>query len=213
MKRKKELPVLIGLCGRSGSGKGVVSSYFAEFGIPSVDTDKIYHEMTGPRPAGKKRTPCMERIVRRFGEEIENPDGSLNRKALAEIVFGEDGGEALSDLNGITHRAILSEAEERAAGLRKKGYPIVIIDAPLLFESGYDKKCDMIIAASAPVPVLTRRIADRDGITLAAARRRLASQRKIKKSEVDAVIDTHRPFEEIRETVRLMAEEIKERFT
>ena len=212
MKNRKDLPVLIGLCGRSGSGKGVVSSFFAEFGIPSVDTDKIYHEMTGPRPAADARTPVMDRIVRRFGPGVENPDGSLNRKALAEIVFGRNGERALSDLNGITHRAILDEAERRAGALREEGYGIVIIDAPLLFESGYDKKCDMIIVASAPVPVLIRRIADRDGISLAAARRRLASQRKIRRSEVDAVIDTHRSFDEIRETVRGIAAEIKVRF-
>ncbi len=212
MKRRKDLPVLIGLCGRSGSGKGVVSSFFAEFGIPSVDTDRIYHEMTGPRPAGGERSSVMERIVRRFGTEVENPDGSLNRKALAGIVFGRNGERALSDLNGITHRAILDEAERRATELLKEGYGIVIVDAPLLFESGYDKRCDMIIAAYAPAPVLTRRIADRDGISLAAARRRLASQRKIKRSEVDEVIDTHRSFDEIRESVRLMAENMKERF-
>ena len=212
MEKKSDLPVLIGLCGRSGSGKGVVSSFFREFGIPSVDTDKIYHEMTGPRPEGEGRSPVMERIVKRFGTGVENPDGSLNRKALAGIVFGDGGEAALSDLNGITHRAILGEAERRAAALRKEGHGIVIIDAPLLFESGYDKRVDMIIAASAPAEVLTRRIAERDGISRAAARRRLATQKRIKKSEVDAVIDTHRSFDEIRESVRTMAAEIKERF-
>ncbi len=63
----KNNPVLVGLCGRSGSGKGYVSELFAEIGIPSVDTDAVYREMTSP---SEMLSPCMKELAERFGREV-----------------------------------------------------------------------------------------------------------------------------------------------
>ncbi len=184
-------PCVIGLCGRSGSGKSFVSRLFEGFGIPSIDTDKVYREMTGT-PTGRVLSPCMKELVREFGEIILDEDKSLNRRALADIVFARDGEEKLRALNRITHRYILGEAERRVEKYGKDGRWAVIVDAPLLFESGFDKKCDVIIAATAPEETLVERIVARDRIDVPAAMRRLAVQISAEdvKSRADYVIDT-----------------------
>lgn len=175
MKEQKNCPVVIGLCGRSGSGKGFLSSLFAEAGVPSIDTDKVYRELTGT-PAGGKLTSCMKELVSEFGERILNRDASLDRQTLANIVFAPGGSDRLKRLNEIAHRHILAETDRRIAFLGDLGYDMVIVDAPVLFESGYDKKCDFIVAAVAPDEVVLKRIMDRDGIDEKAALRRLGVQ-------------------------------------
>lgn len=184
-------PCVIGLCGRSGSGKSFVSRLFEGFGIPSIDTDKVYREMTGT-PTGGVLSPCMKELVREFGETVLAEDLSLNRRALADIVFARDGEEKLHALNRITHRYILGEAERRIEEYGKCGRWAVIVDAPLLFESGFDKKCDFIIAATAPEETLVERIVARDRIDVPAAMRRLAVQLSDSdvKRHADCVIDT-----------------------
>lgn len=165
-------PVLIGLCGRSGSGKGYVAERFAALGIPSVDTDAVYRNLTAP---SETLSPCMMELVARFGPCVAADDNSLNRAAMRSIVFGGDS-QALADLNKITHRHILAETERIAKELYGEGNKIVLIDAPVLYESGFDKKCARVIAVTAPEETVLRRIMRRDGIGEDAARARLKTQ-------------------------------------
>ncbi len=164
---------LIGLCGRSGSGKGYVAAKFAPYGIPSVDTDAVYRTLTAPSDA---YSPCMCALVDAFGEKIALPDRSLNRRALAEIVFAEDGATSLKLLNKITHTHILCEAVRVAQSLADNGARAVIIDAPALYESGFDAQCACTVCVIAPDDVAVSRIVERDGICEAAARKRLDTQ-------------------------------------
>lgn len=166
---------LIGLCGRSGSGKSFVARMLSKLGIPVVDTDAVYREMTAS-PSDGRLSECMQDLVREFGERILTPDLSLDRKALADIVFAPDGGEKRARLNAITHKYILGETDRRIAEHSRNGAWAAAVDAPLLFESGYDKRCDHIVAASAPEETLIKRIVSRDGLTEEGARRRLAVQ-------------------------------------
>ncbi len=165
------LEILIGMCGRSGSGKGYVCDLFRDFGIPSVDTDGVYRTLT----AAPGESECMRELTAYFGDEIRLPDGSLDRKKLASIVFSGDG-EKLSMLNRITHKHILADAVCQADGYFSGGAPAVIIDAPALFESGFDKRCEYTCAVVCDEDRRVRRICRRDGITEDAARARLASQ-------------------------------------
>ena len=97
-----------GLAGASGSGKGTVGKIFSEYGIPSVDTDKVYHNLIA------ERTECTEELLKTFGTQILNPDNSVNRKKLSEIVFNSDDCEnKLKKLNKITHYHILKKTRER----------------------------------------------------------------------------------------------------
>ncbi len=169
---KKSGVMLVGLCGRSGSGKGYVSAIFEEFGIPSIDTDAVYRDMTSP---AAKLSPCMLELVARFGETILSPDNSLNRVAMRSLVFGGDT-DALNDLNAIAHKHILARTEEIAAELYNNGARIVLVDAPLLYESGFDAKCERVVCVSAPEETVIARIMKRDGISRDAAEQRLSTQ-------------------------------------
>ena len=163
----------IGLCGRSGSGKGYVSGIFAELGIPVIDTDAVYRRMSGPA-----ETPgeCMAELARAFGEQILNVDNSLNRRAMADIVFAPDGDTARELLNRITHSHILREARRLAQAYTEEGHCFVLIDAPLLFESSFDALCRDTVCVTAPDSVCVKRITARDGITEEEAIRRLSAQ-------------------------------------
>lgn len=169
---EKQGAMLVGLCGRSGSGKGYVSRMFKLCGIPSVDTDAVYRDMTS---ASDELSPCMTELVSRFGAGILCEDNSLNRAVLRSLVFGEDK-EALSDLNRITHKHILARTEEIASELYADGAKIVLIDAPLLYESGFDKKCEAVVCVTAPEETVISRIMQRDGISREAALARLKTQ-------------------------------------
>ena len=109
-----------------------------------------------------------------FGKDIVNSVGELDRKHLSSVVFSDK--EKLSLLNSITHAEIIKETERRIADYEANGYRAVIFDAPLLFESGFDKKCDFIIAVIASADVRVERLVKRDGISREAAKRRIASQ-------------------------------------
>ena len=169
---------IIGLCGRSGSGKTTVCKAFEVFGIRSIDTDKVYRELTSPYADGNP-SELVRTIAKHFGECVIAVDGALDRRALAEAVFGDGKREKLELLNSLTHAPILERTEEMAAEFAEAGAKGVIVDAPALFESGFDKKCDVIICVTAPDDVLIKRITARDGISDDAAAKRLSSQMSV----------------------------------
>ena len=169
---KKSGIMYVGLCGRSGTGKGYVSSLFETFGIVSVDTDEVYRSMTGPC---EELSPCMKELVGWFGDSVLEKDNSLNRKVLRNIVFSDE--NALSRLNEITHKHILAESERIAERYVEQGKSIVLIDAPLLFESGFDRKCEKIICVTCPLEDSIERIVKRDGLTRKDAIKRLSTQK------------------------------------
>ena len=148
----------VGLTGPSGAGKGVVASLFAARGIPSIDTDKVYHGLLIPPSA------CLDELSSRFGEQILRADGGLDRRALAAIVFAEGHGRELADLNTIAHRHILAKTREILADLEAQGFPAVLVDAPQLFESGFDRECDLILSVLAPLALRLERVMARDGL-------------------------------------------------
>lgn len=165
--------MLVGLCGRSGSGKGYVSKIFNDLKIPSVDTDAVYREMTGPCEI---MSECMTELVEYFGRSVVSDDNSLNRPAMRNIVFSGDK-SALESLNSITHKHILKKTLADAEELCDKGYKIVLIDAPLLYESGFDKMCRKTICVTAPEDILIERIKKRDSLSEEDAKKRLAAQK------------------------------------
>ena len=162
---------VIGLCGGSGSGKGSSCEVFRELGIPSIDTDAVYREITA------SPGDCIAALADEFGSEIITENGSLNRKRLAEIVFsGDDSALRLARLNRIAHKFILDETRRRLAYYEQAGTPAAIVDAPVLFESGFDDECDILICIIADRDVRIARIMARDGITREEAEKRILSQ-------------------------------------
>lgn len=162
---------VIGLCGGSGSGKGAVCSVFSELGIPCIDTDAIYHDMTSTR------SPCLDELACEFGENIVS-DGKLNRAALAEIVFsGDKSDERLKRLNSIAHQHILARVRELLLHYAADGFEIAVVDAPVLFESGFDRECHFTLSVIADPEERIKRIMARDNITYSAACKRVQNQK------------------------------------
>ena len=161
----------IGLTGPSGAGKGLVASLFAGYGVPSIDTDAVYHALLVPPSA------CLDELVERFGRSILTPDGTLDRRALAAVVFAPGHEDELRDLNRITHRHVLDEARRRLAVYRVEGKDAVLVDAPQLFESGFDAECDFVLAVLAPRELRMERIMARDHLDEARAVARLDAQK------------------------------------
>ena len=162
--------IIIGLCGNSGSGKGTVCKSFLRYGVPSIDADALYRELTAPG------ADLNVRLSNHFGMDILNDDGSLNRSSLSKIVFSDKSGESLKNLNRITHSRIIEETEKRIENFKLLGERAVIFDAPLLFESGFDKKCDFIITVIAKPEDKIKRIMQRDDIDFSTANARINSQ-------------------------------------
>ncbi|MBE6557394.1 MAG: dephospho-CoA kinase [Ruminococcaceae bacterium] len=161
----------IGLTGPSGAGKGTVASLFAPYGILSIDTDKVYHDLLIPPSS------CLDELTTRFGPKILNPDGTLDRKALASHVFAKGNEEELADLNRITHAFVLDVTRSICRELEAKGCVGVFVDAPLLFESGFDTECHTTLAVLADPDVRLARIMARDSLTLSQAQARLSAQK------------------------------------
>lgn len=160
--------LIIGLCGGSGSGKGTVAELFLKHGIPSIDADAVYRELTA------RGAQLLNMLSDEFGADILSENGELDRKKLSSIVFSNP--EKLRLLNSITHSEIIKETERRIKKYESEGFSAVIFDAPLLFESGFDQKCDVIISVTAPIELRIERLVSRDGINAEAARKRISSQ-------------------------------------
>lgn len=160
---------IIGLAGGSGAGKNKAAEYFNEFDIQSIDTDIISREVT------KKGTACLAELVSFFSCVILKEDGSLDRKKLAEIVFADK--IKRDRLNLITHNYILAECEEFIKKQGVKGKTFTMINAPLLFESRYNERCDIIVSVIADFNLRIKRITERDKISEEVAKRRIYSQK------------------------------------
>lgn len=162
---------IIGLTGQTGAGKSVVSAICRGWSIPSIDTDEVYHTLLIPPSA------CLDELVTAFGSGVLRADGSLDRPALAAIVFAPDGTEKRELLNRITHRYVLEAVRATCRDMTAQGVPAVLVDAPLLYESGFDKECDRVLAVLAAPDVRLCRIMARDGLSLAAATARMQAQK------------------------------------
>lgn len=160
--------LVIGLCGSSGAGKGYVCRAFEKYGVAYIDTDLVYHELID------KSSPCTIELAFEFGKEILRECGGIDRRALAERVFSSK--DALKNLNRIAHKHIRKKTNALIDEYRAQGKVATIIDAPVLFESGFDEMCDYTICVVAPTELKLQRIMERDNITEEMARKRLDNQ-------------------------------------
>lgn len=162
---------IIGLAGGSGSGKGTVCALFEKYNFASIDTDAVYRKITSSADSA-----CLMALKAEFGADIINSDGSLNRASLAKTVFADGAESKRERLNKITHAYVLAEVRRQIPTLAERGFVGVIIDAPLLFESGFDKECNIILCVISNKNARVARIVARDGITEEMARSRISAQ-------------------------------------
>lgn len=160
---------IIGLTGGSGAGKSEVCKAFLTYGIESIDTDKVSRDVT------RKGEECLRELVENFSGAILTAYGELDRSKLADIAFSSP--EKLKLLNSITHKYILKECRQWITDRMTAKRESVIIDAPALFESNFDKSCDVIISVVADVQRRIERVMKRDNITEEKAIQRIKNQK------------------------------------
>ncbi len=158
--------VLVGLTGGIGAGKSTVSAALAERGAVVVDADLITRELQAPG------TPVFTAMVERFGEGIVAADGRLDRQAVADIVFHDS--QALADLNALVHPAVGAEIARRL-GDEADHDRVVVLDVPLLVESGRDDLAALVVVDADPEVAVARLVSQR-GFTETDARARIARQ-------------------------------------
>ncbi len=194
---------IIGLTGGIATGKSTVSKMLADAGLPIVDADKIAWQVEGPG------TPTLAKIAAHFGPAAVLPDGHLNRRWLGHRVFSD--ANDLAALNAITsgpiQHAMLTAIV--AAGQAKPA--AIILDVPLLFESGWQHICDQVIVVNAPTRVVLPRLMARNHLTATAAQARIDSQMPLaeKCQRADIVIDNGQNVDKTRTAVLKWLKTIK----
>jgi dephospho-CoA kinase len=173
---------IIGLTGGIGSGKTTVSAMLRDLGATVVDADE------GARAVVEPGQPALEEIRQRFGAEVFATNGALDRDRLADVVFGDD--RARADLNSITHPRVRAWMAERMQAAAAADAPAVVLDIPLLFESGLTAGLDDIVVVWTPVETQVARAVAR-GLREKDVRARLNAQMPLdgKRELATVVID------------------------
>lgn len=166
------MKMLIGLTGRTGSGKSSAAQIFERLGAFVADCDKVAHETL-------QREDIKEKLASAFTHKIFNENGEVNRKALGEIVFSDSAN--LKRLNGIMHKAIVERCIELC---HSSGKDICIMDGSELEESGADEKCDFVIVITADESTRLSRIMLRDNLDPETAQRRMKAQKQYSKKAI-----------------------------
>ncbi|MBT9173721.1 MAG: Dephospho-CoA kinase [Syntrophomonadaceae bacterium] len=188
--------LILGLTGGIATGKSTVAKMLVELGAAHVDADGLAREVVA---VGE---PAWQAIVERFGSEIQLQDGSLDRKALASLVFRDI--QARHLLNTITHPPIIALARERLAAARAGGALVCVLEAPLLYETGLDRVVDRVVVVAVSEAAQLSRLQARERLTEAEAllriRAQLPLQEKVRRS--DYCIDNDGPLPATRRQVQ-----------
>lgn len=173
---------ILGLTGGIACGKSTISAYLKEFGLPVIDADEC------SRAVVEKGSIGLEKLTEIFGNKILKNDGTLNRKALGQIVFSDS--EQLSLLNSVMEPLIREEISRRLN--QENNADLVVLDAPLLIEQHYDKICDFIMTIDVPKKIQLERLIERDNLSEDEAKSRIESQLSSRERNgfADVVIDS-----------------------
>jgi len=188
--------IILGLTGSIGMGKTTAANMFAESGVPIYSADDAVHRLYSGRAA-----PLIEAA---FPGTVEN--GSVNREKLSAAVIGKP--EALKRLEAIVHPLVREEEEAFRRNARETGAPLALIDIPLLFETGGDKRVDKIVVVSAPAEVQRPRA--RPGMSEEKLDAILARQTPDaeKRARADFIIDTSGSFDNLRRQINEIIAEL-----
>lgn len=194
---------VLGLTGGIGSGKSVVASMFKQLGAEVVDADQLAREVVEPGQ------PALAEIASAFGRDIIGDDGRLDRGKLAAIIFAD--AAARARLNAITHPRIRERMEEEVA--RRADRPgLLLLDIPLLYENARTSAVEKVIVVWIDADTQLRRLEERNGLSEAEARQRVASQMPLdeKRARADIVIDNSGRQEETRRQVETIYRQFAE---
>lgn len=191
--------IILGLTGSIGMGKSVTAGMFRDMGVPVHDSDCVVHDLY--------EGEAVSAIAEKFPQAIRN--GIVDRQTLGKLVIGQP--EAMRQLEAIVHPLVAEQRREFLDDARKRGCPLVVLDIPLLFETGSETMCDKILVVTAPAEVQRERVLSRPGMTVEKFERILASQTAdgIKRKRADYLLDTSRGLEPARATVAAIVRELE----
>ena len=186
--------MIIGLTGGIASGKSTVSNILRQQDVYIIDADKIAHQIMQKGHKGYKK------VVDQFGESILDSQNQIDRAKLGEIVFSDN--EKLKKLENITHPLVISVIKEKIE--KKQGdYEHIIVDAPLLFESGLDSLTDQDWVVYVDYDIQLKRLMKRDDLSREEAKNRIKKQLSLEKKKelADVVINNNGSIKELEEKV------------
>jgi dephospho-CoA kinase len=196
--------LLVGLTGGIASGKSLVARVFKDLGAHIIDADRIVHELLEPdQEAG-------EEVRKNFGKDILLPDGGINRRKLGEIVFNDP--EKRAWLNRCLHPRVFAAYHAQVCHLKDRApHAIVVLDAALLIETGYDRNMGKIVVVYADREQQIERLMARDKFTREQAESRIASQMPLseKRDRADYVINNTGSREEAERQAREIFEKLR----
>lgn len=158
----------VALTGNIASGKSTVAELFRGWGATVIDADRLVRDAQAPG------SPVLRAIAARFGQDLIDPSGMLDRKALRQRVMGDPA--ALADLNRLVHPDVLRRRSALEQEARNRGDRIVVSDIPLLFEAADPSVFDVIVLVDAPETVRRARLLAQRGLSAQDADRMLAAQ-------------------------------------
>ena len=191
--RTSDLGLPFGLTGGIACGKSTVARYFQDLGAYIIDADRVGHELIEPGRA------AYQEIVERFGKEILDPSGQIDRTKLGPKVFADP--QQLQTLNSILHPRIIARVQELAAEqLRRSPHAVVIVDAALIFESGIGGTLRKVMVAWCRHQQQVERLMAKTGVSREAAEARIRAQMPVeeKRRRADYVIDCSGSMEDTR---------------
>ena len=195
----------VALTGGIATGKSHVRRRLEALGIDTIDADALVHEALQPG------TPATTSIAQRFGNDVIAPDGSVDRRRLGARVFTDD--EARRELERLLHPPVYEAITAWFSARSRAGSSVGVADIPLLYETGHDCDFDAVIVSACTSEDQVRRVMVRDGLSMSAARQRVAAQMPIdeKVTRADCVIWTTGTLEETDRQVDELYVTLKER--
>lgn len=197
------MTVVIGLTGGIASGKSVVSGMLADLGAYVIDADKVGHE------AYRRGSGCYDEVVADFGQDVVGADGEIDRRALGAKVFGDPARR--QRLQDIVWPWMRRTMEERLDSLRREGVPVVVLEAAVLIEAGWQDLVDQVWVVTVGRDVARDRLMSRNGLTPEQADARIDAQlsNEERAEHADVVIDNSGTIEELRGRVESEWETLK----
>lgn len=188
--------LVIGLTGGIGTGKSEIARLLQSLGAAVINADQVGHEAYAPD------SESWHEVVDTFGKDILQPSGEIDRRKLGAIVFADP--LQLAKLNGIMHPRMARMVADRVQVLREEGVQVVVVEAALLFEAGWDTLVDEVWVAESPVDAVIQRLQARSGMDEEEVRKRIDSQmgRPERLERADLVVDNSGDVDTLETTVK-----------
>ena len=192
--------LVIGLTGSIGTGKSEATRTLQGLGAEVINADQVGHEAYTPH------TDSWNTVVDAFGRDILQSDGEIDRRKLGAIVFADPG--QMAKLNGIMHPRIAGMVSEKIEQMRSNGVQVVVVEAALMFEAGWETLVDEVWATASPLEIVFQRLMSRNHMDEQEVRKRIVSQMDIQErlDRADVVVDNSGDVAALEATVKTLWE-------